>query len=189
MISLDSRTHAKLIFIGALFAPVIAVQGVRFLASSELSSASAQVTPAPAEIKLPPAVVKPLSPKQSAALEWVRQAPRVADRSPMEVPRTAAPERTDPDQPHGQATPVTGPVDARPVEPPDDRPRHLKLTGMIGSDADALAAVSGKLRRVGDEPAPGWVIRQIDSRNRLVVLQHTDGRVFTISPPTPPLER
>lgn len=186
MISLDSKSQAKLVWIGALLAPAIAVQGVRFLADAELSGAAAATPAQPAAQLIVAPVATPLSPQQRAALDWLKQLPTVADRSPMEKPRMPLPEPT-PDHAGEPEAP------ARPrIEPPapgDDRPHHLKLSGMIGSDSDALAAISGKLRRVGDEPAPGWIIQQIDSRNRVVVLKHADGRVFTISPPTPSIER
>lgn len=186
MISLDSKSQAKLIWIGALLAPAIAVQGVRFLADAELSGAAAATPASGAAPLIIAPVATPLTPQQRTALDWLKTLPTMADRSPMERPRipvaeAAPPRNADPDT----ATPKR--VD--PPIPGDDRPLHLKLTGMIGSDSDALAAISGKLRRVGDEPAPGWVISQIDSRNRVVVLKHADSRTFTISPPTPSAER
>lgn len=187
MISLDSRSHARLLWVGALLAPAIAVQAVRLVSNAELTSAQA-AAPQPAQHAAPVAPPAPtLSPKQTKALAWVNDGvPKLAVRSPMQLPPRVEP-KVDPDKPaHDPDKPATAPLAPQVV---DDRPTNLKLTGMIGSNGKALAAISGKLRQVGDQVAPGWTIERIDSHNRVVVLKHTDGRRFEISPPTPSLER
>jgi hypothetical protein len=189
MMSLDSRSHARLLWVGALLAPAIAVQAVRFVADAEIAPASAGV-PAAA---IPPIVLKPAEPpitaRQKQALDWLSsRSNQLATRSPMFVPPSPEEEHS---HAHAKSDPDHGPPAAQAAPPTvvDDRPTHLKLSGMVGSDKEALAAISGKLRRVGDELAPGWVVERIDSRHRVVVLKHTDGRTFQISPPTPSLER
>lgn len=187
MISLDSRSHARLLWIGALLAPAVAVQAVRLVASVELAPAGATTVQAAAPA---PALARQsveLTPKQTKALGWLGEGvPKLATRSPMLMPPRPKAADQQPTPADLDRAPTTK---AAPSEPVDDRPIHLKLSGMIGSDTKALAAISGKLRHVGDEVAPGWTIERIDSHHRVVTLKHTDGRHFEITPPTPSQER
>ena len=55
----DSRTRRKLVWLGAMLAPVVGVQAVRLLSSTEVSAASAAA--APQDIAPPIAAEKPLT--------------------------------------------------------------------------------------------------------------------------------
>lgn len=183
MMSLDARSHSLLLVVGAVLAPTVAVQAVRFLADSELAPAAASAAPVDPNALPPAAPAKVLTPKQQAAIKWLKDtATKVATRSPLEQPAKPKPANENPET-------VVNKEPELPPEPPDDRPKHLKVSGMVGTDTGALAAISGRLCRVGDEPAEGWIIERIDAHNRTVVLKHADGRSFEITPPTPELKR
>ena len=110
-------------------------------------------------------------------MAWLMdQGAKPPKRSPMDYPdaaqAVAAQPDANPDQPAATPTP----------EVPDDRPKDLHVTAIIGDGSRSLASINHKVRRIGEQIAPGWKIFSIDSKHRTVVLRHTDGRKLTISP-------
>lgn len=170
MRSLDSRAKASLTWLGVMLVPVFVVQSIRMLSGGDTSSAKASITPDTAPVIAP---AKPMTPAQREAVLWVRENGfKPISRSPMDrVLPPSAPAIA-------QAEPEVAPEPAV----PDDTPRDLRVTGMIGDDSGALVAINHKLRRIGDEVAPGWTISAINSRNRLVTLAHADGRTLGLEP-------
>lgn len=177
MISLDARMRQRLVWACTLASPVIGVQAVRVMSESELSAARGAVPVQTSEPPTPEVAAPPLTPKQIAAMKWaVESAPKLVKRSPMERPEpppVVEVREAHPKQPAGET--VNTPI--------DDRPTHLRLTGMLTRGSSSLAAIDGALRQVGDEVAPGWRIRAIDTKARAVTLAHADRRTHVLTLP------
>lgn len=173
MISIDSRTRGKLVWIATMCAPILAVQGVRSLLDSGPAHAAAATA---ADLPLPAIPVQAMSDRQRDALRWLMdRGAKPPTRSPMDRPDPAVLATQDPG-----AAPV-----ALPAPPTDDRPRNVRVSSIIGDGQSALAAINNRVRRVGEQLAPDWTIVRIDSRARAVVLRHADGREVRFEPETP----
>lgn len=65
---------------------------------------------------------------------------------------------------------VLPPVDnGKPTLPP------MTLSSVLPSASRGVAVIDGRPVRVGDSPAPGWCILEIDGQSRSVVLVHASG--------------
>lgn len=185
MLNLDQRTKNKAAFIAAAFAPLIAVQAVRYLVLGDAAPASAGAA-VHAGMLPPPAMPdgpKSLTPAQVKAAQWLTSRPVALNlRSPMDKPDpvAAAPE------PITATTPSITTPEPQPVA--DDTPRHLVLTGILGGGGESsrsLVSISHRIYRVGEEVVPGWRIGSIDGKKRTVTLTQSDGRTFELTPPSP----
>lgn len=176
---IDAKGKKKLIWVAAVFAPTISVQLVQWFSGSGPSQAPAASLPrtleslpageAPNELKPP----KPLTRAQKQALAFAHsQSIDPSLKSPMD-----SSERVTPEVAPSPVTPVTKDL------PPDPAPTLL-ITAIVGTRDEALASISHRLHRQGDEVAPGWRIIMIDPRSRIVRIAHTDGRTLDFSPPT-----
>lgn len=177
MMPLDRERTRKLLWVGAVLSPLLAVQAARLLAPSGAGpsvAAAADPTwhPATADVAGTPAPA-PLSPAQQRALAFIRSlGDQPAGRSPMDGPEPEA----------ALITESNAPVEA---SKPPSFPSDLRVTAIIGDGETAAAVIASRLRRVGDDIAPGWRVEAIDARGRRVVFTDSDGRVVTLEPPTP----
>jgi hypothetical protein len=177
MLNFDSRSKSKLLWIGTLLAPVVAVQGLRLLVGGSTSKASAATTPAPAA---PPGLVGPmpeaskLSPAQTKAVNWLLSRKQVLGvRSPMDYPDTDVP------HPAMQTQTISAPVTAQPaVRPPATMTINALLSG--GRVDNTIVSINHKLYHVGDEIVPRWTIHAIDGRNRTVTIDGPEGQSITL---------
>lgn len=186
MLHIDQRTKTKAAFVAAAFAPLIAIQAVRYLVIGDSAPASAGAAVYPA--MLPPAATpdapKSLTPAQIKAAQWLTSRPVALNlRSPMDKPDpvAAAPEPV-------VAAAAIAPTVPVPEAQTDDTPHHLTLTGVLGGGGESsrsLVSISHRIYRVGEEVAPGWRIGSIDARKRSVTLTHRDGRSLELTPPSP----
>jgi hypothetical protein len=178
MMPLDHERTRKLLWVGAVLSPLLVVQAARLLAPSGAGPSVATAAdptshPAAGDAAGVPAPA-PLSPAQQRALAYIRSLddhPTV--RSPMDGP----------DEP--EPSPVTEPQDPVEAPKPPSFPSDLRVTAIIGDGDTAAALIASRLRRVGDEVAPGWRVEAIDARGRRVVFIDSDGQVVTLGPPTP----
>ena len=58
---------------------------------------------------------------------------------------------------------------------------HFEVTAVVVSSRQSLATINGKLRRIGDEVAPGWRLAQIDKVKGVLMITGDDGRHVEIS--------
>lgn len=156
-----------------ILAPMAAVLAARVLSATGPAEAPAAV-PEPASI--PAAMLQatpaapPLTDAQTAAVEYVAALERQAiTRSPM---MRSAPEP--------KVEPTTETVRAAP--PPEDPSDDLALLSVLGQGDRAIASISGRVYRLGDEVVEGWRIQAIDVRERRVTLAHADGRECILEP-------
>lgn len=189
MPAISPKTTAKVLFFATMLAPALIVQLVRSgLGSAPVATAAAATQPAPAVTQLATASPHPLTDAQKRALAWVLQQPNAMPiRSPMDFPDPAPAIIPDP-----APAPVVPAQAAVPLEPVITPAFHI--TGMIGSAPNvgierALASINHRIYRVGDEVSKGWIVHDIDSRNRTVTLHGPDGKVVSLTPPKPELER
>lgn len=182
MLSLDDRGRRKLIWIGALIAPTLAVQLVRLASDGGPAAAPAAVPGGPesSEGQAPAAKTRPLTTTQREAIAYLAShALPESIKSPMDSP-DPQPVATTQAEPVIQ-TPATAPAETGGPEPVP----ALRVHAIVGTRSEALASINHRLHRVGDEVAPGWRITAIDPRDRVVRLTHSDGRTAVFSPATP----
>jgi len=186
MLSLDSRTKSKLVWLATLFTPVLVVQGVRVAVGNSNTAAQAQASANPQAAALPGALEpeKPLTAAQLKAQVWLGvRGPIPANlRCPMDRPDplVAPTQVVDPtpaahDNP-GPKTPAVNPALS-----------NLTLTGMIAgrTEAQSLATINHHVYHVGDEVAPKWKIKRIDTRKRTVTIVGPGGQTTVLSPSLP----
>lgn len=168
---MSSRRRLVLCELGAIVAPVAMVfLGRTFL--SDVAPVSATVYVQGPSINAPvPTAAKPLSPEQHAAAEWVRQLPDTITLTsplnhPTEVQKPVVVEV--PDTPVHTPLPRTNPVGS------------LRLTGVMGTEGDQLAAVNGRIYRVGDEVRPGLKLTSIDARAQRITLTDREGETYEL---------
>ena len=117
----------------------------------------------------------------------------VPDVAPAAAVRTFTPEeiaaRTFAESKRGQPVgeaPLVYPKPA-PTEAPSvaaaaaDPAPAISVNSIMAGRGGAIATVNGKLRRVGDEVAPGWKITAIDAGAGTVTVRHADGREIVAS--------
>jgi hypothetical protein len=158
-----------LVEVGAVAAPLILVLAVRSLMTPAPSMGGTQAYDnAPAAVL--PVVEKKLLPEQVKALDWIAHIGSHADlRSPMAHPDLVAPAPIDQhDEPTPEPIPATNPL------------AGVKLTGIIGTSEGGLAAVNGRIYKIGETVRPGLVLARINARANLIVLKAADGTEVTI---------
>jgi len=163
-----------------LSGPLLVVVGVRaFLAPAP----SVGATPAPGGGQAPAIVpvvapTKP-SPEQQRAAEWIAGLGPLTDlRSPMAHPEPPP----SPPKPTIETPKPPGAVRA-----PEDPIAGLKFTGILGNNEDlGLAAINGRIYRVGEEVRKGVRLTRIDARNYVIVLTVPDGTERTLRRLEPP---
>ncbi len=158
-------------WMGALAAPILAVQAGRLFGGSGVAPASA--VPAYSDdmpVTIQPA--QPATPAQAAAVKWVREVSNPkALRNPFDVPE---PPPVIP-QAHVES----------PVKPAAEAPRppgvpQFRVTGLIGSGAAGIASLDHALFKVGSDIGAGWTLTGVDSRERSITIRHADGREVVI---------
>jgi hypothetical protein len=159
----------------AVAAPLIVLSVARLLLGSAPESINAQgAVPTPAPLVAPAA--KPLSAEQQRAAAWVKGLTTGAPlRSPMDHPTPYT--RAQP-EPEPAPRPAPDPVPI-PVIAAADPLSGLTLTGVLGNDTGGLAAVNGRIYKVGDR-IRGMAVTAIDIKNNVVELTTSDGVVLRL---------
>ena len=174
MMRVDSRTRAKLCLIAVLLSPALVVQATRLLSNSTIATASALPASTP-----PPAATRgahPLTQQQVAAADWLlTHFGKELMQTPMERPEP----NLHPTTAVNTQTTLTPPS----PENIDLEPKHLKLTAMVGEGSSALAVLNHRLRRIGDDVAPGWKLTKVNSRLRSITITAEDGRTIELAQP------
>lgn len=63
----------------------------------------------------------------------------------------------------------------------DAPPVMFALTSVVTSSTGAVIVLNGRLFRLDDSPAPGWVVSHIDPAARTAVLTHQTGRTQALT--------
>lgn len=170
---MNNKRRLQLGQTASIAAPVLLILGMRSLFSAGPADANAAAAPdgqsaaAPAPgalvVAQPPAA---LSHEQQHAMDWRASlnfdVPLV---SPMDA-------RIEVDF-HPVPAPVTPePVVAEVVNPLDG----LTLTATMGNQNAALAAISGRVYRIGEQVRPGWRLSSVDVRMGRIILTADDGQ-------------
>lgn len=150
------------IAIGAPIALVLLLRVMSGIGPAESPAAQPTGPEMPAVVS---SVSTDLSESDQAAIAWLKEnGGRIPERSPMLRPHRGAPEIV--------AVP-TGPAEPDPAS-------VLTLASVAGAGDRAVASINGEIYRVRQSPLEGWTIVQISSRERLVSLEHVDGRVIEL---------
>jgi hypothetical protein len=87
----------------------------------------------------------------------------------------------DPASPFG-VDDAAGDVDGEPIERErEPETPEFALTSVMGGGAGAVCVINERVRRAGDEAAPGWVVRSIDVAGRSVTLAGPGGESVTLT--------
>ncbi|VAX42625.1 hypothetical protein MNBD_PLANCTO03-567 [hydrothermal vent metagenome] len=105
----------------------------------------------------------PLTDEQQAAIDFLRievtprplRSPLARPAAPMVVDEPIVPEQFEPK--------------------PDDPSEHLVLTSIVGKGDRALASLSGKVYRIGDEVGPSWHLSEINTAERQITITSESG--------------
>lgn len=162
------REH--LLLLALVVAPTVIAQGMRLLNITAPRAASA--SGAGPAVQAPELPVGAPSPAQSKASEWIASQSARALRDPFAAP--ALPEAL----PEASATQVLTAPDHAAAAP--GRVPQFRLTGVIERGNTPLAAINGKVFRVGDEVLPGWTLQAVHGGERSVEIRHDDGRVVSV---------
>jgi hypothetical protein len=163
------REHLLLLALAA--APAVVVQGLRLtdLTSPRVASATG-ATPVVAAADSP--VGAPSAAQKQAAL-WIAS----MDDKPLRDP-FIAPATPEPSDDSNTTQVVTAPDQTGPIA--TSRVPQFRLTGVIERGQKPLAAINGKVYRVGEEVAPGWTLTSVHGGERSVEIRHADGRLVTV---------
>lgn len=173
MIPINRKAGDRLLWVGAMIAPILAVQVARMFEAEPVRSASADQVAISAPAARP--MQKPTT-AQQRALEWI---------AGQDLSRLS--------NPFVPAKPANSPVVAQPapiemVEPELEGrspPPPMELTGVMDGQRGPLASINRKIFRLGDEVVPGWTLESVDARQKVVVVRSTQGNMLelTIKPP------
>lgn len=162
------RDHLVLLALAA--APAVVAQGLRLADLTSPRAASAAST-APVAAA-PQAPLGTPTPAQAKAAEWIATQDARSLRDPFVPP--ALPEL---DAAPSATQVVTAPEHATATP---GRVPQFRLTGVIERGQKPLAAINGKVFRVGEEVAPGWTLISVHGGDRSVEIRHEDGRVVSV---------
>lgn len=177
MIAINMRGREKLIWTGALLAPLVAVQAARFLEVDPVRQAGAANF---AEVVPPQSrpVFKPTA-AQERAMQWLARQDFTKITDPFQPQAAIAPTPEIRVQPIAQAEPEP-PAELREPIP------VLELTGVMDGRRGPLASINRKIWRLGDEVFPGWTLESVDARRKAVMVRSTLGNALELTvKPTP----
>ena len=165
-----NRVIARASF-AAILAPLVIAAAIRVVEPAPLPGPSSASAEQDAEARAASAGRKiKITPEQTAAAEHIASLDAGAPvRNLFFYPR-AGEQRIDvaPD-------PVANPYDVAPT---------FEITSIMKTRSGPVALINGRLRRVGDEVAPGWTVQSINDLTRSVTLTGPDQRTQTIVMPT-----
>ena len=81
------------------------------------------------------------------------------------------------------SAPAAGPISkdpGQPAMPSYDPTQDLALSSVMGTGPRAIASISGRIYRLGEEIIAGWTLTSVDVRNRTATLTNADGRVCVL---------
>jgi len=157
---MNRAARERLLLVGAFAAPIALTLALRALGSgpgpaTAFADEELFDMPEPA----PVATIRTFTPDELAAAAFAesKRAEPVGE-APLVYPKAAPTEAT-----------------SAPAAPVDPGPA-ISVNSIMAGRGGAMATVNGKLRRVGDEVAPGWKITAIDAGAGTVTVRHADGR-------------
>lgn len=167
--SISYKGRDRLIWLGAVLAPIAAIQIARLFEVEPVRAASAA---ADVTVVAPMArpVLKPTA-AQEKALAWIAKQDRTRVRDPFAPAPVAA------------ADPV---LHVQPLHVPEPEPEvreiapAMELTGVMDGQRGPLASINRKIFRLGDEVAPGWTLESVDAREKSVIVRSALGNTLEL---------
>lgn len=173
---MGSPNRTLLIDAATLAAPLALVLAARVF----FAPAPSMAGPAPASQQPPappaaPAAKQDLTTEQRKAADWLAaNSVFKGIASPLDHP-VAAPPTPAPE-------PTSVAQEPEPA-PPENPLAGLKLTGILGTDSAGLAAINGRVYRVGDQVRRGLIVKSIDAKTGAVVFSQEGGQDLTLRRP------
>lgn len=173
MNTINAKGKERLLWTGALLAPLLAVQVARLFEFETVRSAAASGV-----VETPTVVVRPeptIGSAQRLALAWLEKQDysRVADPF-VSSAKTQAEGNEIRIQPMAEVLPEP-PVEVREPIP------SMELTGVMDGRRGPLASINRKIWRLGDEVAPGWTLESVDARRKVVTVRSTLGNALELT--------
>ena len=170
---LSYRNRLQIAELSAITLPLVLVMIGRSALSSPPPIATTIQVSGPTVAHPAAGALKPLTAEQTKAKDWVRQLPANLElvsplNHPVEI--VIAPE----------PTPEPEPEVVKPLPPRINPVNGLKLTGVLGNEEGKLAAINGKIYRIGDEVRKGLKLTSIDPRDSVVTLTDSKGEMYTL---------
>lgn len=163
------KERARGIWAMAAMAPVAVVQLARLAEHAGPATASASIGSATSPPTwTPPTAEPPPTPEQAKAAEWIRahrEAAVAVDPFSVGVAPIVVQTGREPE--------------AAPMKAGREAP-ELKISGFMGKGDSAMVTINRRVRRVGDEVAPGWRVVLIDAAGKTVRVRHADGTSMEI---------
>ena len=168
---MSARNKAVIAEAAAVAGPLIVLSVARlFLGSAPVVSSADPGASAPAPVV--ETAARPFTAEQERAAAWLKGLIAASPTaSPMDHPVVLARVQKDQDptpQPQPQADP--GPA----IAPAGDPLAGLRLTAVLGNSTGGLAAINGRIYKVGDR-IRGLSVTAIDIKNNAVEFETADG--------------
>lgn len=169
---MNKKRRSQLGQTATIAAPVLLILGLRTVFTSGPSDASAaswtggSTAPVPEVVTTPSQPVVALTHEQQHAMDW--RATLNFD-TPLESPMDARVEVVL------LPTQVPDPVPVATQAPAVNPIEGLVLTATMGNQNSAIAAISGKVYRLGEEVRPGWKLTSVDVRSGRILLTSDSG--------------
>ncbi|MCX5689356.1 MAG: hypothetical protein NTV94_06140 [Planctomycetota bacterium] len=170
---MNKKRRSQLGQTATIAAPVLLILGLRSLFTAGPSDASAasradgQPAPIQGEVAAPVRQATPsFTHDQQHAIDWRAT---LNFNTPLESPMDVRVEVVL--LPTQAPEPVLAPAQAPQINPIEG----LVLTGTMGNQNAAIAAISGKVYRIGEEVRPGWKLTSVDVRLGRILLTSESG--------------
>lgn len=165
---MNTKLRVRLLQSAAVATPVVAIVIFKMVSGSTPDSTNAATaTPAPTAATAA-APIPAATPEQQRAKEWAgKQSPSTPVASPL----------TPPEARHTQ---VPGEQPAAPVTPRVVGVEY-SLTSVLKARDSAIAAINGKLYKIGDQVKPGATLVAVDTVKFTARIQRADGSFVDLS--------
>ena len=172
---MNKKHRSQLGQTATIAAPVLLILGLRSLFTAGPSNANAagpangHPSPAHGTVAAPAPLAAPaLTHEQQHAMDWRAT---LNFETPLESPMDARVEVVL------LPTQVPDPVPVQTEAPKINPIEGLVLTATMGNQNAAIAAISGKVYRIGEEVRPGWKLTSVDVRLGRILMTSESGEI------------
>lgn len=168
-----ARAGNNRLAVALLCLPSLVLLGVRYVAPmpGPASASAATVPETDGLIALPPA--RAFSPAQDELAKiMTAQLAAGFGPSPVVVRQTEA----------AELPPMPGPTPETPTPRVEEAVLpSLTVSSIMSARGNPVAVIAGRMRRAGDEVAPGWKISAIDPHAKAITFAHTSGKTAVVT--------
>jgi len=170
------QRQARLLRVGAIITPVLAVGLIRFAGPQQsLGAVATESQLAPALPDYRSSATPDGGPLATAAGYAQRLYEAGINGTPFPKPQTYA---------EGSDTPPD-PATQGPSAPASSEPPEIRVSAIMSRRGGAIAVIDSRVCAPGSVVSPGWTLAKINENDRTLTLRHTSGRLveMTLSQP------